>query len=804
VDILEYRTVVLAGLLHDIGKFLQRGDYGSMQVQGKHPAVSQVFVDAHREFFSKVVDPELLASLVKRHHEGSGFPEEFHPAAATGRERTLAFLISRADNYSSAERGQGSIRRSFRTTALASIFSEMELHCKAPHTKSYYLPTPLQPEKAFPVDQSDVDPVVLTNHIRSFGEEMTALKECKISVFDTLYSLILSLLEKYTWCVPSSTQSPIPDVSLYDHLRTTSAIAAALYQYHEEKGWDETTIRDDTLLKLRLMVGDFTGIQKYIFGISSTGPGGVAKRLRARSFYVSALLSAIADSILDALDLPPVNCVMCSGGRFYLLLPNTDKARGVVKQKQRDIEAWLLKTYEGRIALAMGDIAFCGSEMEQFGEILYEADCELDRAKIRPFSQVLTDGENWDIAKFQMSLAPRSHACPGCGQRLATDDAELCSECSRDRDLGSRLANARYLSFYKNERLKDTFELCPGVYLGVYKEKPLALGSPYKVIKLNDTNLSDLYGLPASTEFIANYVPTFSEQPCTGCKGCPDRESASPGQPKFFDCLAYRAKGKAYLACIKADVDNLGNLFVNGLRREEGKEVVSISRLSTFSRMLNLFFGGVINSMIQNDYPNCYTVYSGGDDLLLVGPWDEVLNLAEKVHSEFCRFTGNNENLTISAGISLFKPRFPVSKAIEVAADNLEKAKRRASQDPSKNRICVFKERMAWGDYSPLHERAKKLETWVNAGVTNTGFIHRLHRYADLYRRYRDDGMLDGLKFLALLCYDISRNMPRRDDPSEEKRSLRSWVESLINLESKDLKNLAFLTTYALTATRPG
>ena len=34
-----YRTVILAGLLHDIGKCFERGDFGAVKVTGKHPQV---------------------------------------------------------------------------------------------------------------------------------------------------------------------------------------------------------------------------------------------------------------------------------------------------------------------------------------------------------------------------------------------------------------------------------------------------------------------------------------------------------------------------------------------------------------------------------------------------------------------------------------------------------------------------------------------------------------------------------------------------------------------------------------------
>ena len=37
----------------------------------------------------------------------------------------------------------------------------------------------------------------------------------------------LGILEHFTWCIPSAT-NVFPDISLYDHLKTTAAIAACL------------------------------------------------------------------------------------------------------------------------------------------------------------------------------------------------------------------------------------------------------------------------------------------------------------------------------------------------------------------------------------------------------------------------------------------------------------------------------------------------------------------------------------------------------------------------------------------------
>ncbi len=42
------------------------------------------------------------------------------------------------------------------------------------------------------------------------------------------------LLEKYTWCIPSAT-NVFPDISLFDHAKTTAAIASVQYLVSKEE-----------------------------------------------------------------------------------------------------------------------------------------------------------------------------------------------------------------------------------------------------------------------------------------------------------------------------------------------------------------------------------------------------------------------------------------------------------------------------------------------------------------------------------------------------------------------------------------
>jgi len=58
---------------------------------------------------------------------------------------------------------------------------------------------------------------------------------------------LISVLEKYTWCIPSAIYHTLPDISLFDHSVSTAAIASALYSYHKKKNTlNESAIKNRT------------------------------------------------------------------------------------------------------------------------------------------------------------------------------------------------------------------------------------------------------------------------------------------------------------------------------------------------------------------------------------------------------------------------------------------------------------------------------------------------------------------------------------------------------------------------------
>jgi hypothetical protein len=157
-----------------------------------------------------------------------------------------------------------------------------------------------------------------------------------------------------------------------------------------------------------------------------------------------------------------------------------------------------------------------------------------------------------------------------------------------------------------------------------------------------------------------------------------DAEEIEPGDVKTFAALAIDSLerigggtlGRPMLAVVKADVDRLGAVFSRGLGDRR-----SLARIAALSRLVDAFFTGFLPGLMEQKFRDLYTVYAGGDDLLVIGPWLQSMQFALELRQRFDEFSGHNPNLTLSAGIAFFDPKTPVSRAAEEAEARLEKAK---------------------------------------------------------------------------------------------------------------------------------
>lgn len=83
--------------------------------------------------------------------------------------------------------------------------------------------------------------------------------------------------------------------------------------------------------------------RKFIYTISSKG---ALKGLRARSFYLEILMEHIIDETLSALTLSRSSLIYSGGGHCYMLLPNTDRVKEILKKQQEQINHWFIDKFD--------------------------------------------------------------------------------------------------------------------------------------------------------------------------------------------------------------------------------------------------------------------------------------------------------------------------------------------------------------------------------------------------------------------------------------------------------------------------
>jgi CRISPR-associated protein Csm1 len=258
------------------------------------------------------------------------------------------------------------------------------------------------------------------------------------------------------------------------------------------------------------------------------------------------------------------------------------------------------------------------------------------------------------------------------------------------------------------------------------------------------------------------------------------------GRPIWFTELAKAySLGDPLLAVLKADADSLGVRFEHLLNSG------GLDAMRALSDRLDAFFAGRLRQELANCHGRwwpIYTIFAGGDDLIMVGPWNVMVDFASAMRQWFAE-EFRDHGLTLSAGLELMKPKRPIKPLVERAELLLNQAK-----DRGKDRLAAFGQVWQWENHDAIISAAKQLVEWENAGDIQRGWLHTLLELA----LARDGDEPDPLA-TARLAYHVNRNW-RKDTPA------RRWAEEVIsNFDDRtqiQVRYLPAIARYALTATR--
>ncbi|MBT3715040.1 MAG: type III-A CRISPR-associated protein Cas10/Csm1 [Deltaproteobacteria bacterium] len=790
--------LILAALLHDIGKFGQRAgaertealkeSYCPVSREGYHSHVHVLNTD---HFIEKILPlPSSLglkrseiAKLAANHHK----PDMKAPAEAA---LVLAdHLASGADRWKGDEDEE--VGENYISSRLISIFEEVSLihqEFQKNKAKRYHLrpidegPIP----DAFELPNPASGKIGYAEQWNSFVKELSEhpVLHQKELPFRHYLSALCSTLERFLWCVPAASYKTIPDISLHDHGMLTAALAQALYTFHGENGGlPNKSEQDRTAQKFLLYGGDLSGIQQYIFGLNPDISAGVAKLFRARSFYLQMVTKAMVAEILQRLNLYSVAQVMDAGGRFLLILPNSDSVKQTLEKFEAELEEAFLARFLGTVSLNTCRVPASYKDLllDDFADTLDFVFEKLEAQKNHRFHKTF-QLKNWSPV-FQEWDPEGEHES---GQQPDSEFEAGGEEISRElfeqlQQMASDLASPEHQWFkiFKEGKANNSVEIPLGWKVGLQKEKPNVTDWSAQVI-CNRNAYGD-YALHP----VAGHLPVVMEKDLVQWKDSGKTELlCKAGAPKTFEMLAYSRsekrmdkQGKAFLGVLKADVDNLGLLFSQGLRQKESR--VSFSRFASLSRMLNHFFAQHLVAIIRNKHPNLYVVFSGGDDVLFLGPWLEVIDFSLTLQHEFQRYVANNPDLTFSAGIGVFKPTLPIRELVRHTEALLKRSKDHDQETFEKNAVTLFDTTVEWQTFERLLERGKWLVEQTEKDYFNMSFLNRLRYYGQEARKSKKDHR--AVIYRSHLSYDLERNIAGRvpkQIPETVFIELNEWLDS--------------------------
>ena len=734
---------VFSGLLHDVGKMVYRAGENRDHASAGYAYLKERLKDAA---WQDVLDG------VRWHHA---------PALrrANAAENSTAYIVCVADNVAAvADRREieGESTRFDRTLPLHSVFT----HLNGEHPGLALEPCAHDGKLHLPGRQPPVTAAQYQALLAIFSKGLQGM-ELSEAWLDSL----LALLESCTANVPSSTYTgESPDISLYDHLKITAAVGACISEYLLDQGaadirtrvfQNEKAFRDEQAFVL--YTADLSGIQKFIYTVATQG---AQKSLRSRSFFLEMLMEHYADEVLQACGLSRVNLIYSGGGHCYLLLPHTQKALSAVQAVNDRTNDWLIDQFGTALFVAHGwsacsanDLTNTPAEKAPYKAVFSRVSEAVSRHKLSRYRAE-------QIRRLNRERAGQDgRECKVCG---STDvlRQDRCAWCARFEALSLKIQDEARVAYVVSRDAEEAdLPLPGGLGLSLTDERAargyLSAGGVVRVYTKNRAYTGMAYSARLD---LCDYYAT--------------NQNAE---------LAQRSAGIRRLAVCRLDVDNLGHAFVAGFEKANAANsadryhFVTLSRTAALSRQLSLFFKRYMREVLTQGEPlEVSVVYSGGDDVFLIGAWNHVIRAAQRIDEQFTAFNGGS--LTLSGGIGLYGEKYP----IRLAADETAELEQRAKNEPGKNAVALFDAHQAhtypWPVFTArvMGEKYAMLSRFF-AGQDERGMAF-LYRMTELLRQAENDKLN-----LARYAYLLARLQPKRSSGSyalynEFSKQMYAWA----------------------------
>ena len=328
-----------------------------------------------------------------------------------------------------------------------------------------------------------------------------------------------------------------------------------------------------------------------------------------------------------------------------------------------------------------------------------------------------------------------------------------------------RIVNAEFAK-QKNQKFKDIITADFDSYF-----KPIAIGDKPKVCAITGIESDDCenytYRTPEGETITILVMPSVKKQIELG-----EQLNRKEGAGMTFEDYA----GGSYLGVLRMDVDGLGKRFITGFD--------SIKAYTAFSKRLVDFFENEVKQIRLEDEFKDYIniIYAGGDDLFIVGRWDKTIAIAQRIHYEVEK-QFKNEGISISGGMVIVNPKFPIAKAAEQSGEAEDKAKHFKDGKKEKNAFHFLGKTVSWDEDFDYVVRKKDefVDTIKEFGLSKS-ILHKLMLYASVAQRNEQrkaEGKAQDYSYLWHASYYLTRYIKRY----EKNRVIVDFVKNLRDKE---------------------
>lgn len=811
----EKEILIKGALLHDIGKVC----YRAIKKRINHSKLGGDFLE---QYLKSNEETERLLNCVRYHHKD-------YLQKAKLDKNDLAYIVYEADNIASGmdrRENEGEEKGFDPKLNLDSIFSVFYSDKEIQVANKYPL-IYKDINKAFNYPRKDISLATNSNYealLNKIKSHFITKDINQISI-----NQLLQIIEEGFSYVPSSTnRAEVCDISLYVHSKITSAVASCMKLYFDEQqiqDYKKYCFNSGSKIfrneKIYLLVsGYISGIQDFIYTIPSKG---ALKTLRGRSLYIDLLLEEFIDEYLEQIGLSRANVLYSGGGHFYILAPNIEDTKKAIDKLQAKMNRWLMENIGINLYLAIGTVECSANNLmksEAQGNLFAIVNKKLKDDKTIRYSKDEDFLEYiFNVEKEKDTAKKECNICHNLVDKLwkyNSDEEIACEFCLNLYKLGQDILTQDLVFVISEEKIdggikifgkdKDLYMYAVNIEdIDMFKGKILRIYSKNNLLE-NDLAIR-LYLADYSAKNENDEVMTFDDLAKSSCK---------------------TDKGIKRLGVLRLDVDDLGIAFSNGFvsdkdKIEDNLRYATLSRYADLSKDISMFFKVAINKICAGDLTggvdfeekafNIFgiakapkrkvnIIYAGGDDLFLVGAWDEVLEVAIDINRAFKQFT--NGRLTLSAGMAMFSPTYPISKMAEIAGLLVQMSKSKKD----KNSIALFgmetnlkangqlecKHIYTWTDFEMMVCKEKMNYLLARLSFDGDKFNKLsvgkslIYRLMDLIQLADEDKLN-----IARFAYVLARMQPKQDKDEQKRKVYEDFVSKMyqwIN-NNEDKKQLA-------------